>query len=138
MQSKVKATVLLVDDDPVWSDFMVFIIKEMNMPFDVITASDGVQALEKIAENAVDLVVTDTNMPNMNGVEFLKVARQSYADLPIVVLFGGLMGSDIKREDILALGATAVFGKDEIAQSGLLQLWKLAGLAQPLSQRIHI
>ncbi len=42
---------------------------------EVFTAKDGVEALEKLREHEPDLVITDLNMPRMNGLEFIAAAR---------------------------------------------------------------
>ncbi len=43
---------------------------------EVVTARDGVEALDKLREHAPDLVITDLNMPRMNGIEFIEAARR--------------------------------------------------------------
>ena len=55
---------------------------------DVIAATDGVEALSQLREHQPDLVITDLNMPNMNGLEFIEAARKEPAGsaLPILLL----------------------------------------------------
>jgi len=81
-------TVLVVDDSPTVVKFVSYSLK--NSGFSVITASDGMDAIEKVSSlgSAVDLVITDLNMPNMDGYELISVLRQSeeYSKTPIIIL----------------------------------------------------
>ncbi|MEO0679445.1 MAG: response regulator [Pseudomonadota bacterium] len=55
---------------------------------EVYTAKDGVEALEKLREHKPDMVITDLNMPKMNGLEFIEAARQEPEgkNLPMLLL----------------------------------------------------
>ncbi len=81
-------TVLVVDDSPTVVKFVSYSLK--NSGFSVITAIDGMDAIEKVSSlgSAVDLVITDLNMPNMDGYELISVLRQSeeYSKTPIIIL----------------------------------------------------
>mgnify|MGYP002147780179 FL=1 len=54
----------------------------------VISAVDGMDALEILPKEKVDLVITDLNMPNVDGFELVRTIRQNpmYSDLPIIIL----------------------------------------------------
>lgn len=56
--------------------------------FDVVTAEDGADGIEKLKESQPDVVITDINMPVMDGFEFIENVRQSgeYSRIPILVL----------------------------------------------------
>lgn len=74
---------LVVDDDPHIRELArVFLQKE---GFDVIEASDGVEALKKLESVKVDLAVLDIMMPNMDGWELCRQLRQFY-DMPLLML----------------------------------------------------
>ena len=78
--------VLAVDDSKTMRDMVSFTLK--NAGHEVIEATDGKHALS-LAEGAnVDLVITDVNMPNMNGIELVKKLREipSYRATPILIL----------------------------------------------------
>jgi len=79
-------TVLVVDDSSTVRKF-VSIALEMQ-GFDVTTATDGMDALEKIPQKTVDLIITDLNMPIMDGLEFIRTLRENptYNDIPIIIL----------------------------------------------------
>lgn len=75
--------ILVVDDDSNIRELIRLILKKES--FEVIEATDGEDALEKIEKNKVDLVVLDIMMPNMDGWEFCREARKFW-DLPILML----------------------------------------------------
>ncbi len=67
--------------------------------FDVVTASDGMEALEKLPAQECDLVLTDLNMPNVDGLELIRSLRESesYRDMPVIVL-SSLADNEHKEE----------------------------------------
>jgi two-component system, chemotaxis family, chemotaxis protein CheY len=79
-------TVLVVDDSSTVRKF-VSIALEMQ-GFDVTTATDGMDALEKIPQRTIDLIITDLNMPIMDGLEFIRTLRENptYHDIPVIIL----------------------------------------------------
>lgn len=78
--------ILVVDDS---STVRKFVSLSLSMQgFKVVCASDGMEALERLPTEKVDLVITDLNMPNMDGYEFIRTLRESdlYKDLPVIIL----------------------------------------------------
>ena len=53
--------------------------------FEVILACDGIEGLELLSKIHFDLVITDFRMPRMNGLEFSKIAKELYPELPIIM-----------------------------------------------------
>ncbi len=79
-----KKKVLLVDDEP---DFLEVIKSRLEVnSYEVITASDGKEALETLKKEKVDAVLLDILMPRMNGIETLKNIRQDNKQLPVFML----------------------------------------------------
>jgi two-component system, chemotaxis family, chemotaxis protein CheY len=78
--------VLIVDDSPTVRKFVSVSLSMQG--FSVVAACDGMDALEKLPQKKFDLVITDLNMPNMDGFEFIKVLRENpdFKDLPVVIL----------------------------------------------------
>jgi len=79
--------ILIVDDSKTVRNLVAFIMKKEG--FKVTTAEDGLDGLEKLYSlDFVDLIVSDVNMPRMDGLTFIKTVREqeSYRDIPIVVL----------------------------------------------------
>lgn len=79
-------TVLLVDDSVSMREMVSFTLKGGG--FKVSEAEDGVEALEFATKNSVDLVITDVNMPNMDGIQLVRELRQlpDYKFIPILIL----------------------------------------------------
>lgn len=77
---------LIVDDSKTMREMVSFTMKSGG--FDVLEAEDGVDALEVLKSGKVDLVVTDLNMPNMNGLELIGELRADpeYNTTPILML----------------------------------------------------
>lgn len=79
-------TILTVDDSSSIRAMVAFTLK--NKGFNLQEAVDGKQALELCKTNKFDLILTDQNMPNMTGLEFIKAVRAlpAYAKTPILML----------------------------------------------------
>ncbi len=78
--------ILIVDDDTITRKFISFILRSSG--FEVLCACDGIEALEMLAVSPVDLVMTDLNMPKMDGVELVHHIRDDvrYTALPVIML----------------------------------------------------
>jgi two-component system, chemotaxis family, chemotaxis protein CheY len=78
---------LIVDDSTMLRDMLSYALNEGGYN-DVIEAVDGVDGLEKAKASTFDLVITDVNMPNMDGLSFIKELRKlpEYMKTPILVL----------------------------------------------------
>ena len=81
-----KKTILIVDDSQFVRSYHSHILEQAH--FQVITAVDGSDALEKLYTNSCDLVLTDINMSNMDGYEFIRRVRADgkYSLLPIIIV----------------------------------------------------
>ena len=81
-------TIMAVDDSPTVVKFVSFALRSAGVK--VVTASDGMDALEKLSSmpEGVDMIITDLNMPNVDGYEFIKTVRENqlYAQVPIIIL----------------------------------------------------
>lgn len=96
--------ILIVDDSKTVRNLVAFILKKEG--FKVTTAEDGLDGLEKLyATEKVDLIVSDVNMPRMDGLSFIRNLREqeAYRDIPIVVL--STEGQDRDIQVGLAVGA---------------------------------
>ena len=83
-----KKQILAVDDDSSIRELLEFLLRS---DYDVITKKDGMEAMMWLSEgNLPDLIITDVDMPRLNGYEFFKNVRRSgfYRDIPIMVLSG--------------------------------------------------
>lgn len=98
-------TLLAVDDSP--SVRQMIRLAFVGTDFEVIEASDGIEALDKATSNKIDIVVTDLNMPRMSGLSFIRHlrARPSHHGLPIVVV--STESDQTFSKEAKAAGATA-------------------------------
>jgi two-component system chemotaxis response regulator CheY len=98
-----------------------------NAGYQVVEACDGVDALNKIGNQKVNIVVTDFNMPNMNGIELIKnlKADPQYRFLPIVVLT--TESEDSKKQQGQMAGAKAWIVKPFKPETLLTVVKKIIG-----------
>ena len=94
-------TLLLVDDEEEILENLIFDLEKDVRS--IITASNGQEALYKIKNEKIDVVITDINMPKKNGLDFAKDARSFGYTLPIIFLTAH--GDDNLVKKSLALGA---------------------------------
>jgi two-component system response regulator AtoC len=79
-----KRQILVVDDEPKMARVLELMLKSMGHA--VLTAGNGVQALALFGRNAVDLIITDLRMPEMDGMELLARLREQGSDVPVMVI----------------------------------------------------
>src|ERR1035437_2082678 len=81
-----KKTILIVDDSQFVRSYHSYILEQAH--FQVITAVDGSDGVEKLFTNSCELVLTDINMSNMDGYEFIRRVRSDgkYSSLPIIIV----------------------------------------------------
>ena len=80
------ATVLVVDDEPSVAEIVVLALEDAG--FRVVSASDGAEALDRLAEIKPDLIITDYMMPRLDGPGFIKQVHKipDYRQVPIIVM----------------------------------------------------
>ncbi|QLG27815.1 response regulator [Halorarum halophilum] len=93
--------VLHVDDDPDFSELAATYLEREDQRIEVLTAASTRAALDALDERDVDCVVSDYDMPDLKGIEFLEVVRERHGDLPFV-LFTGKGSEEIASEAISA------------------------------------
>jgi two-component system chemotaxis response regulator CheY len=78
--------ILVVDDSETVRQVLQLTL--VNAGFDVVEAEDGLEALDKLAHHSVDMMITDLNMPKMDGLDLIKKVREDGAHrfTPIVML----------------------------------------------------
>lgn len=93
--------ILLAEDSTFYRNLLSSYLEAAG--FDVVTAEDGKQAWDKLQAEPFDLLITDIEMPNMNGFELTKQVRSSEAlkDLPIIAVTS-LSGEDDRRKGLEA------------------------------------
>jgi CheY-like chemotaxis protein len=101
------ASILVVDDEPL----LLKLVGDWfeNVAGKVLVAGDGVAAMEVVAQNEIDLIVTDVRMPAMNGISLLKEVKARQGRKSHVILITGF--ADIEARDAYDLGAEAILEK---------------------------
>jgi two-component system, chemotaxis family, chemotaxis protein CheY len=96
--------VLIVEDSPTMRQLISFALKRIR-GVKIVEANDGVDGLKKLSSQRFDLILTDINMPIMDGLKLVSLVRNdgNYKSIPIVVIT--TEGAQEDRERALALGA---------------------------------
>jgi len=103
-------TFLVVEDSPTMRQLISFSLKRFKNAR-IIEAVDGVDALKKLSGERIDLILTDINMPVMDGLKLVSLVRQNaqLQNIPIIIIT--TEGAEEDRERGLALGANAYISK---------------------------
>lgn len=101
---------LIVEDSPMMRQLIVFALSRIKN-LKVIEADDGVDGLKKLASGRFDIVITDINMPIMDGLKLVKRIRSDavHRDIPIMIIT--TEGAEEDRQRALQLGANAYITK---------------------------
>jgi two-component system chemotaxis response regulator CheY len=79
--------ILIVDDSSTMRKIITRSLRQAGFAVDdVFEAGDGIEGLNALAANKVDLILSDINMPNMDGIEFVKAVRSRGCQVPIVMI----------------------------------------------------
>ncbi|HLG21936.1 MAG TPA: response regulator [Candidatus Manganitrophaceae bacterium] len=101
---------LVVEDSPTMRQLITFSLKRIPGA-KIVEASDGVDALKKLKEERFDLIVSDINMPLMDGLKLVSMIRNDPANQSIPIIIVTTEGSQMDRDKGLALGANAYLSK---------------------------
>jgi len=117
---EVRRSVLVAEDSITARTLLKNILESGG--FRTITAVDGIDALTQLKSNDIDLVVSDVDMPRMNGFDLTAKIRASreFADLPVVLVTS--LDSREDRERGIDVGANAYIVKSSFDQSNLLEV----------------
>ena len=96
--------ILVTEDSPTMRSLLVSTIESCS-DYEVIEANSGFEALRLLPREKVDLIITDINMPDINGLELISYVRNNpnYKDIPLFII--STEGRDKDREKGLSLGA---------------------------------
>ena len=101
---------LVVEDSPTMRQLIVFALSRIKV-LKVIEADDGVDALKKLSQQHFDILITDINMPMMDGLKLVSMVRKDevHKDIPIIIIT--TEGAQEDRQRALSLGANAYITK---------------------------
>lgn len=93
--------ILIVDDDPIVMEVMKSLVSSYG--YALATAEDGLQALAKLEVDHFPIIITDINMPNMNGMELLRYVKEHYPNTGVIVVTG--LSEEYTYIDVINAGA---------------------------------
>ena len=109
--------ILVADDDAFVRDMLMAILEGSG--YLVATAENGAKAYESFyADPSIDLIITDMDMPEMNGLELINALQEKQADVPIIILTGGHEISVAVKA--MSSGASDYLLKDENVEDTIL------------------
>jgi two-component system chemotaxis response regulator CheY len=123
------ASILVVDDDANMRELLALHLR--NAGYDVQTANDGIEGGYGVLRNRPDLIISDVNMPYMDGFEFIAAVRTEAAmrDIPVIFLTSAAEGESRGRE----LGAVGYVPKPVLADQLLsIVAQHVSGGRQPI------
>jgi two-component system chemotaxis response regulator CheY len=120
---------LVVEDSPMMRQLLVFALARID-GLAVTEAEDGVDGLRKLTAGRYDLIITDINMPVMDGLKLVQRIRVDdyHKDVPIIVIT--TEGAAEDRQRALSLGANAYITKPIQAPQVLAQVKELLKIAE--------
>lgn len=121
-------TIMLVDDVDIERQLMRMLLEGSGHFRVVAEAGDGIEALERAADAAPDLILLDLSMPRMDGLEALPLLREAVPESLIIVMSGFSAAQQAAR--VRALGAHSYLEKGRSAQEIIDFLIRFLGLPE--------
>ena len=103
-----RSKVLLVDDDHDMLDLLEIILYK---DYEVITAMNGFEALKKVEEEALDLIITDIMMPVMNGIRLFNSLRKSAVARNVPVVAATAFSREYPAKSLANMGFSGIIAK---------------------------
>ncbi len=118
---------LVVEDSPTMRQLISFALRRIK-GLEVEEADDGVDGLKKLSEQQFDILITDINMPVMDGLKLVSLVRkdETHKDIPIVIIT--TEGAAEDRQRAMTLGANAYITKPIQAPQVINCVKKLLGM----------
>ena len=103
--------ILIVEDSATMRALLVSALENLPMPVKITEAESGFEALRSLPRESFDLIVTDINMPDINGLELVSFVKSNpaYRSIPLVIV--STESSERDRDKGLGLGADAYLVK---------------------------
>ncbi len=110
--------ILIAEDDPFLVKIMANRLREEG--FEVETANDGEEAIQKLEGCSYALLMLDLIMPNKNGFEVLQQMKEDHCDIPVLVFTN--LSQEEDKEEVMSLGAKGYYVKSDIAIDELVEV----------------
>lgn len=105
----VETQVLHVDDDPQFGNLVSTYLEKIDDSLTVVTESNAESGLDRIETDPIDCIISDYQMPGMDGLEFLNAVREEYPNLPFILFTG--KGSEEVASQATTRGVTSYLQK---------------------------
>lgn len=99
--------ILIVDDEKTITTLLTMTLSAVG--YATTCAGNGKEGLERLAEEDIDLIISDICMPEMDGLQLLQMVRQQYPDIGVIIITGN--PGHYLPEDIIRAGAIGLVGK---------------------------
>jgi CheY-like chemotaxis protein len=120
---------MVIEDDDAVRSLVIRMLERVG--HEVVATPDGREALRMFGEEPTDLVITDINMPGMDGIEVISAFRAMRAGVPIIAISGGgLMPKELLLSSAAAMGAVEVVSKP-------FEISRLVGAVDRALQQTH-
>jgi CheY-like chemotaxis protein len=123
-QSEAKLNVLVVDDNDCIREVLTALLLRRGHRCE--SASNGREAVEKVAQGRFDVVITDVHVPEMDGITLTKELTLRFSDLPVMIMTGQL--DEHCRESALMAGARDVIKKPFEISEFMVMLHKMLNI----------
>jgi two-component system, chemotaxis family, chemotaxis protein CheY len=111
-EMQMKGTILLVDDSALMRKVILRTLKMAGVDFEVVLeAGDGLEALEHLRRNTVELIMCDINMPKMNGLELLLEIKKEKLAIGVPIVMVTTEGSELLVRQAILAGARGYLRK---------------------------
>jgi two-component system chemotaxis response regulator CheY len=103
--------ILIVEDSPTMRALLTSALEDLEPPVKLTEAANGFEALRILPRESFDLIITDINMPDINGLELVSFVKSNdaYRSTPLMIV--STEGSERDREKGVSLGADAYIVK---------------------------
>ena len=102
LRSMSQKKILIVDDDEAVRSILAELVRIFG--FNSETSSGGYDALNRVDKSPYDLIITDINMPDLNGLELIKRVKESHPEIDLIAITGFDM--DYRYTDVIEMGAS--------------------------------
>jgi two-component system sensor histidine kinase and response regulator WspE len=112
--------ILVVDDSPLTRELLSSLLEAVG--YDIVTAGDGLEAMDRLGKEAVEMVVSDLEMPNMDGLELTRRVKShpTLRNLPVIIVT--TRGSDQDRKRGMDAGADGYITKGDLVRQDLVDV----------------
>ena len=102
---------LLVVDDSATTRMLISLTLKKEGTYNITEVANGKEAVDKLGDQSVDCVLTDINMPHMNGLDLIAYIRANHSEPTVPIIVITTQGEEESRDEGLAKGANAYLTK---------------------------